>query len=149
MLRKGITGFRHVKDIPLPRVALAAFKSACYGIAPLVGAQVVRIEEASVDNNYHSAVLRVAEEHILVVCNCVFPVLAFATPNIAAKLEFIESTLMANAFAQIGGFEVAAKVSLSKKVSAEALADLSPVELEQVRKWKPCTLGEVMFNLWD
>ena len=88
MLRKGITGFRHIKDAPLPEVALATFKSACYGIAPLIGAQIVQVEEASVDNNYHSAVLRVAREEILVVCNCVFPVLAFATPNTAFRCQF-------------------------------------------------------------
>jgi hypothetical protein len=149
VIRKGITGFRHVKDAPLPRVALATFKSACYGIAPSVDAKVEQVEEASVGNNYHSTVLQVAGEQILVLCNCVFPVLAFATPNIVSKLEFIKSTTLADAFSQIGGFGVATKTSLDKKMSTEVLADLSPVELEQVRKWKPRTVGEVVFNLWD
>lgn len=149
MLRKGIIGFRHFKDVLLPRVAPATFKSACYGAASLVKAQVVRFEEASVDNNFHSAVLQVGGEQIRVVCNSVFPVLAFATPHTTAKLEFVDSTTLADAFAQISGFEVASKARLDERVSAEMLADLLPVELKQVRKWNPQTVDEVMFNCWD
>ena len=146
MLRKGITGFRHIKDAPLPEVPLATFKSACYHIASLVDAQVARIEEASVGNNYHSATLLIAGEPILIVCNCVFPILAFATPN---GFEFIDFVLLTDAFVQIGGFTVATRDSLSKEVSVEAVANLSFVELEQIRKWKPETLGDVVFNFWD
>ena len=154
MIRKGITGsFHSVDPRPLPHVAPKVFKSICYAIARAVGMSVVKFKPCGPTPNFHLAVLkgRNEKETIAIVCNATFPIVAFAEPPSEGQcsLTFRDDERLAAAFRLQGGFEVASASDLSAAVRERELSELGPVEREEVRYWRPQTVGEIVFNWFD
>jgi hypothetical protein len=96
-------------------------------------------------------VLRKHDEHFHVLCNTILPLIGFAQSGAPGYFqpEFRDASVLAAAFAEVGGFEVLRAKFLESYPTAELLADLSAVELEQVRYWRPQRIGDIVFNHWD
>jgi hypothetical protein len=48
-----------------------------------------------------------------------------------------------------GGFRLLDVEELSTPLATADTSELTEAELEQVRYWRPSTVGELMFNWWD
>ncbi|MER6473230.1 hypothetical protein [Streptomyces collinus] len=69
-------------------------------------------------------------------------------PRAGAPPTFTSPPAWADAF-EPGGFRLLNVEELSTPLTAADTSELAEAELEQVRYWRPSTIGELMFNWWD
>jgi hypothetical protein len=152
-LLRGITGFRHIDDEPLPASDVAAFRTHCFTAARLLSGRVSRVESPSshTSNNFASSVLELPEGLVAVLLNAHFPVIGFAEPPREGemRLRFVEVPKLAEVFRGFGGYRVAEVSDLERRATDEDSSRLAPAELEQIRYWRPSRVGDLVFNFWD
>jgi len=152
-LPRGITGFRHVNDPPLPACDFRAFRGHCFAAARVLGGRVRAVEAPMqrVSTNFARAVLELPDGPLVVLLNAHFPVVAFA--ELAAEGEvqprFVDAPGLAELFREFGCYEVLATSELHQPVTAAACRELAPTEREQLQYWRPGRLGDLVFNFWD
>jgi hypothetical protein len=152
-LPRGITGFRHVDDPPLPVSDFAVFRGHSYAAARALGG-CVRSVEAPVrgaEANFARAILELPGGPIAILLNAHFPVIAFADPpaESAAPVRFIDAPALAERFQRFGTYEVWSGSELEVPLTPEACKQLAGAELEQVQYWRPRRVGDLVFNFWD
>ena len=150
ILPEGITGFRgDRRDAPPPTVDPRSFARACHAAARAESGEIERFEPARVSRNYHRAIFRLRDAAIAVLCNAHFPWIAFAEASDNLLLRFKEATPLAAWIEDAMPCEVVSLSSLEAPPDAGLLADLSPVERQEIRYWRPQRLGDIIFNFWD
>ncbi|MFF3660443.1 hypothetical protein [Streptomyces olivochromogenes] len=148
---RGATGFWGQGDDPVPQVDVVAFKTACHVAARSIGATVGEVTSAGVTPSFHTALITAPGIRSTVLCHEVLPVVAFATrsPQAGVPLaDFTSPPAWADAFER-GGFRLLDVEELSMPLAVVDTSELAEAELEQVRYWRPSTVGELMFNWWD
>ena len=154
-LRKGITGFRHVDDPPLPTIDLRSFRSHCFAAARMLGGRVSHLAPKSggVGANFTWAVLELPAGTVAVLVNLHFPVVGIAHPWGDARpdgpVRFIDCEPLACVFEEMGRYEVVSQTELERSTRPEERRQLSPTEVKQVKYWKPTRVGDIVFNSWD
>jgi hypothetical protein len=63
-------------------------------------------------------------------------------------LEFTDRFALAQILSA-AGYQVLPAAELRQPLTSADLSDLSAHEHEQIRYWKPQTVGELLFNYWD
>jgi hypothetical protein len=153
ILRRGITGFRHVDDEPLPVTDSPAFHGHCHEIARRVEGKLVAGGASlnGVERNFIYQMLAIPAGQVAVLLNAHYPVIAFAHPLNAGEvsLHFMDSGALAEAFRFFGVYEVLGLAELEAPLHQEAFGELSAAELEQLKYWKPRRVGDLIFNFWD
>ena len=152
-LPRGITGFRDINDPPLPVTDYADFRGACYEAARTLAGRV-RSTAPAYDSsvaNYARADVELPDAPISILLNAHFPVIAFARPHSqnGSPLTFVDFPELASLLRSSGAYEVWSAADLSSPVTPECCQRLATAELDQVKYWKPGTVGEVAFNCWD
>jgi hypothetical protein len=150
ILPRGITGFftKGLDEAP-PAVNVKTFTRACHSAAQLEGGSAEQIQPASYPRNYHSAVLRLRDGMVAVLCNAHFPWIAFVAASNDDTHRFLTATALASRFREMMPCEVWDPSLLEGHPNAESLAQLSTAEREQIRYWRPERLGDIIFNAWD
>lgn len=151
-LQRGITGLRHIDDDPLPFCDLGEFRSICFEIAREVGYSVVRASEKSGIANFATVVFDSTDPFIAVLLNHHYPILGFAkaeTDESSAELNFIDSDVLAAAFKDREKYEILSEHQLKQPISDDDYLQLGIAERDQLKYWKPQSIGEVIFNYWD
>lgn len=153
ILRRGITGFRHVDDEPLPETDRQAFHRHCHEVARRVKGRVVAgvspLKE--VEHNFAYRVIATPSGQVAVLLNAHYPIIAFAAPLLAGDMvhRFMDCSALAEAFRSVEVYEVMGSADLEAPADPHALRELLPVELEQVEYWRPRRVGDLIFNFWD
>jgi hypothetical protein len=147
-LPHGVTGFWHVRDSPLPRCDLRAFRGHCHKAARLLNGRVVETHDA-VYRSYARATLDLRDGAVTVLLNSFVPIVAFAKPRHDVVVELIDHSDLANIFREFGIYEVPDMLELTARPTPEICTHLSPAEMHQVKYWKPQTVAEIIFNWWD
>jgi len=149
-LPKGITGF----DAPEYGVTAEQFTSACHSAVRQVGGRVLQVQPAydQVTLNFHQAFVALphGQEIIRVLCNAHYPMVAFARPPAYegdARLEFLDCQKLADALSV--EFSVIGSKDACLGIDSELIAELTEVELDQMRYRKTQRIGDVIFNHWD
>src|SRR5688572_25015630 len=151
-LPEQVTGFRMYND---PARALLIdedyFKSACYGVAIQLGAEVVECKpQLDVDRNYYYAIFKISEQYkerqVTILCNPYYGYIAFIPTSV---WRFVDEPALAEKFLQFDGFQTLALTILDTFPAQEHLTDLNKAELNQIKHWKSQCLGEIIFNQWD
>ena len=131
----------------------ATFKKACHQVAHMDGGLVENIELNLVGRSYYDATIRTRTEHLTVLCNSVYPYLAFVPPSSfgpgPTDLTFVKPVHVGSLFSRLTEFQPLDADWLAAELPPDLLADLGRSELEQVGYWKPSRIGDVMFNNWD
>ncbi|MFF7977105.1 hypothetical protein [Streptomyces sp. NPDC007905] len=143
---RGATGFRAAGEAPLREIDLAAFRRVCFAAAREARSRVRDLEVGLV-----ASYRAVAIGGSAVLGHCTLPVVAFAPLPLDRGWpvrEFVEAPWWASNFAE-AGFRPAGGEELGADIDHVDLRDLAETELQQVRHWRPRTLGELMFNWWD
>lgn len=85
------------------------------------------------------------------LCNSVFPVIAFCEPIPEGECQtvFRDCPELAAAIAKLGSWEIASATELDAPVSREELALLAPYEQKAVKYWRCRSIGRVIFNWFD
>ncbi len=153
MIRPGITGFaEHDAIAALPIVPVSEFKSACYSAARAVDANVGEVMAADVGHNYHRAAVRIDLHDLWVVCNAVYPVVAFTQPLQGGACDLIFEAAPAFETALRKAWSCCVTPSLAELSRPPGKADsavLTSAEMDQIRYWKPTTLEQIVFHCWD
>jgi hypothetical protein len=152
-LPRGITGFRHADDPPLPVCDFRVFRGHCFAVARDLGGRFRSVEAPYPRGpaNFALAVLDLPTGRVAVVLNAHFPVVAFAEPlaDGETRLRYVDAPALAERFRGFGMYEVATVAELTHPLTAEACQQLASVEREQVAYWHPGSVGELLFNFWD
>jgi hypothetical protein len=152
-LPRGITGFRHVDDPPLPVSDFAAFRGHCYAAARALGGRVRSVEAPvrGVEANFARAVLELPGGTVAILLNAHFPVIAFADPlaENGAPVPFIDAPALADVFRGFGIYDVWTGSQLEAAAIPEACKQLARAELAQAKYWQPRRVGDLVFNFWD
>lgn len=144
-----ITGFFDRADPPRA-LDRKAFKTACYAAAVIERGSVEKFDLSLSGRSYYAATMRTETDHVSVLCNSVYPYLAFVRGSFGfTDLQFIEPASLASAFSGTSEFQPLSAHWLNSELHPDLLAGLAPTEMEQVKYWKPQRIGEVIFNYWD
>lgn len=157
-LLNGISGFYDVEAIAIPpSVNGTEFKKICHSIAATVtDGKLIDYKEPLTITNFYQASITIQDTVIHVLLNAHYPIVAFASFIEPFNIIFIDSTQLSNQFRMY--YTVVCSGELNEPLRYIELKDtfvlgndndLNNTELEQVRYWKPRTVGELAFNFWD
>ncbi|MFR9770566.1 hypothetical protein [Nocardia sp. SC052] len=105
--------------------------------------------------NFHQGVIAYHDHHVAVVALRDSAVLAVADPRVidfddaaieSGPLTFIEAPDLVAALAEQSGFELLTTAELAQPFDAAAWPEL---DRDDVRYWRPQTVGDALFNYWD
>jgi hypothetical protein len=146
------TGFWHATDAVRPtRIDVKQFRDACHQAARDTGRQVKSVDESVEYENFHRAVLTSThpDRSITVLCNHFVPLLAITEPAPRYMcLLFAEAPDLADAFAHTP-FRLLTPAELNAPLTDAHLTALPRVERDQIRHWRPETVGQTLYNYWD
>jgi hypothetical protein len=146
------TGFWHVTDAVRPTlIDIKQFRAACHQAARDAGWQVESVDKSVQAQNFHRAVLTSTQpdRSITVLCNHYVPLLAVAEPEPQyMRPVFVETPDLANAFS-LTPFRMLSPAELDEPLTDAHIAGLPRVERNEIRSWKPETVGQTIFNFWD
>ncbi|NKY88747.1 hypothetical protein [Nocardia veterana] len=135
---------------------LRAFRRACYAAARRTGGKVIEFRlPDGVAPNYYQGIIAYGDRHLAVVALRDSSVLAVAEPHVFdpregaadfGPLTFHDSPELADALAEQPGFEILTSSQLNGPFNPADWPDIDP---DDVKYWKPQTLGEALFNFWD
>ncbi|MGF0175902.1 hypothetical protein ACQF36_37155 [Streptomyces sp. Marseille-Q5077] len=135
----------------MPQVDAGVFKTACHAVARSIRATVGDVTLAGVTPSFHTVLITAPGIRSTVLCHELLPVVAFVAspPQAGGPLaDFISPPAWADAF-ELGGFRLLDVGELGMPLASADTSELAEAELEQVRYWRPSTVGELMFNWWD
>jgi len=151
-LPRGITGFRHMDDPPLPVSDHAAFRGHCYVAAQTLGGRVRSVEGPSQTSaaNYTRAVIELPGRSIAILLNAHVPIIAFAVASReSGPLQFTDMPALAVLVQRFAAYEVWPASQLAAPLTPDSCKQLAEAELNQIKYWRPRSIGEVVFNVWD
>ena len=133
------------------------FRRACYAAARHTGGKVFEFRLADgVTPNFHQGLIAYHDRTVAVACTRDSAVLALAEPR---TIDFVRGTgewgpltfvdapeLMAALAALLPEYQVLTLSELNGPFDATAWPHISP---DDIKYWRPDTLGEALFNYWD
>jgi hypothetical protein len=152
IVRKGITSFFVHRDIP--KFRFDCFHKIVTSFSKPMGYEIVDMKERDVTPNFHQATLTRQkarqDETISILGHASFPIIAFAEPLVTCEIRFRNAFAIASRinvlFPEV---TIATCEELSRKIEKSDLEPLDRIEREQIKYWKPQTIGELAFNWWD
>jgi hypothetical protein len=149
-LPRGATSF----GLPLgepAEVILRDLKAITYYAARRTHAAVTGIIPAGPTPNFHTAVLTYPARQITILRHDKLPLLAFAEPrdHPSTILVFADDPDLAAVIQEVSDLRILTTAELGQPLSRADLADLDQTEHQQIKYWKPDTIGQLMFNFWD
>ncbi|QFT89660.1 hypothetical protein FIU87_13445 [Bacillus sp. THAF10] len=137
------------------------FKKACYTSVTSLGGRVLSFQEPVVAQNYYYAKVSFPnEENLYILLNSIYPFIAYATSHRAYSMTFKDhkelTTTIRHLYSDM--YRVLQQVELNETLRLkEAKSDmvvlnentLNKWDMDNIKYWKPKTVGEVVFNYWD
>ena len=146
ILPRGITGFWSVNTAPLPLLDEKAFCQMCYSIALENGGTVTELDTDTYPRNFYSAQIRRHDDAVFILQNVHYPYVAFAGQDDSGG--FVLTSQPEWLRLPTGTVRFLSLAELNQDWH-NLCGELSPEELEQIRYWRPQTVGEIIFNTWD
>ena len=149
----GVTGFFYEGE-PRALVDPMQFRSACFLVARGAAGLVESFDSDLLARNYYAATL-VAPEPVTVLCNSVYPYLAFLPAGEYGfrQLRFQHGAHLASLFSDLTEFRAVDLDSLNRPIQSIATDRLAAAEMDQLRYWQRSGLarrvGDAIFNAWD
>ena len=125
-------------------MALACATRSGFSVADLI--------ERGITPNFHTAVLENGNDRLHMLGHSTYPIIAFAEPreSYSCVLVFRDARSIAESLLEMfPDVIIATTAELSKPITNTDLDKLNRAEIEQVKYWKPSTVGELAFNWWD
>lgn len=146
MLPRGITGFWSAKTQPLLTFSEKEFRRMCYLLAGENGGSVVEVDTDITGRNFYFAMIRKYDTSVFILQNIYYPYRAFARRDGVGGFVLIQQP----EWLQLPESQVHFLNLDELNQDWHGLCGaLNAEELEQIRYWKPQTVGEIIFNVWD
>lgn len=146
ILPGGITGFWSVNTAPLPLLDEKAFRQMCHVLGWKNGGTVAEVDTDTTARNFYSAKLSRYDQSVFILQNIYYPFAAFTQRNASGGSIWITPPEWIQLPEDPVRFLSPSELNRDWHGLCE---DLSLEELEQIRYWKPQTVGEIIFNTWD
>ena len=150
-LERQVTGFRYGKEPPLPEFPVGRFRGACHATARVARGAVEQVVEKSYPRIFHSAVIVVSGSRFAVVCNAIYPWVAFVledTEYVADPGTFLDPPAWSAVMVDMG-FLVMSRQLLESPLTAVDTTALGKGEWLQIHSWRPANVGQTVFNSWE
>ncbi|MFE9500579.1 hypothetical protein [Streptomyces collinus] len=132
---------------------LAEFKTACYEVARQTGGRVESASKGRFPPNFHRVVIAFRDRRVAVLCHQTLSLLALATPPVESSiwpLSFIDDPAIGPAIAALVRVRLLTAAELELDWSRAATRPPAEVAYEEdLKYWRPGSVGEVIFNGWD
>jgi len=152
-LPRGVTGFRDRHSEPLPETDPRAFATICYQAARMTGGSAGAITRPGVTPNFHSAVIILGRDQVMLLGHQHVPLLATAAAPLSAGglIAFVDHPHIHAALSRDppAHFRMLTLRELQTPQNLIDCTALDHAELEQISHWNPGTAGELIFNYWD
>lgn len=145
LLPRGITGFFAPGGPPPAPQPVKPFQQLCHWMARENGGRFLSLDPSLAEKNFYAAHMEFRRVPIYLLLNAYAPYCAFAQSLEHNTVVFLEPPAAA---LPPSGYRLLSLKELNKDCR-EAAQALGEAELEQIRYWKPRTVGEVVFNFWD
>ncbi len=135
------------------------FRRVCYEAACRAGGKVIEFRiSGGPAPSFHQGVIAFQNQTVAVACVRGAALLAIAVPRDldftpareSGPLSFIDipdlAAALTDAGADVEGFTVLTAFELDGPIDRARWPGMSSDDL---RRWKPCSLGEALFNYWD
>ena len=151
----GVTSFG--KPPEMPTLPAKQFTTACHAAARLAGGFVGWVAgcEGQAAVNFHRASPWLAEQRILVLCNYLYPFLAFVPTGQAGfgQRTFLAPGPLGQAFAEATDLQPLDLAFLTAPLAPGLLEVFHVQKRHELRYWRGCSMAEcvddVIFNNWD
>ena len=146
ILPRGITGFWSVNSAPPPFLGEKVFRQMCHALAQKSGGTVTEVDTDTTVRNFYFAKVGRYDQSVFILQNIHYPYVAFAQRDTSGG--FIQTNQPEWLQLLEGPVKFLSLAELSQDWSS-LCGELSLEELEQIRHWRPQTVGELIFNVWD
>ncbi|MFN4907144.1 MAG: hypothetical protein ACOVQH_10100 [Burkholderiaceae bacterium] len=150
ILRSGITSFFLHREIP--EFQFAEFAEIVSTSIKPMGFTFGETTERGITPNFNTIKVKRHRDEIMVIGHSNFPIIAFADPFELwlMKISFRNADRIATRIVELyPQVMIATQEELSTRIESAHLELLNRIELDQVKYWKPQTIGELVFNWWD
>lgn len=152
-LPKGITGFTRYTDPPLPSTDEQVFRTVCHAVALALNGDVDYVEPVAKHREKNFSIVTIAthDQHVSVLLHAHYPYLAFASPLSRDQnaISFVDWPAGSNEFRRRSDYTILTTQELATPFSQTDTSSLADAEREQIKYWRPKTVGEIIFNFWD
>lgn len=144
LLKKGITGFYDSKNLCFNRTDYKEFRKICYSLQNTINLKITDTVNPDC-SSYFYAEFTDGENRIYFLMNKYYPVAGFTEEIFHGDKIFID---IDSDISYMTEYEIIPAVTLNS-VFKETENDLAVCELEQIKYWKPVSVGNIIFNEWD
>lgn len=146
MLERGITGSWDVYSAPPSFLDDKAFRQMCHMLARENGGAVAEVDTDTTARNFYFAKICRYGDSIFILQNIHYPYAAFAQRDASGR--FVLTSQPEWLRLPEGSEDFLSPTELEQDWH-DLCRELGPEELEQIRYWRPRTVGEIIFNEWD
>lgn len=154
LLPYGITGFYNSN--PPPCTNRSEFKKTCIALCQETNGRLTSFKHPDINMNFYDAIIDHNNTSIHILLNAHYSYIAFAYSVNYFNIEFIDNPYnhlgdIFNHYRIISLAELSDSISYKNHKNYQLLNrnQLNEAELNQIKRWKPYTLGEIIFNFWD
>ncbi|WP_322445900.1 hypothetical protein [Robertmurraya mangrovi] len=130
------------------------FKETCIHLCRLTAGTLLEFNQPEINVNFYEAILEYEKEIIHILLNAHYPYLAFAKSVNAFNIDFID---IPRFLPYQEGYRVLTFTELYEPIQYKNHKnhlilnenELNIAELNQIKRWKPAIVGEIIFNFWD
>ncbi|MGW0415533.1 hypothetical protein ACWDZX_30415 [Streptomyces collinus] len=133
--------------------ALADFKALCYEFARRTGGHVESVSDGRFPPSFHHVVIAFRDRRVAVLCHQTLPLLALAAPPGESSfwpLSFVDDPAIGSAIAAVSRIRLLTAAELDMDWSrAAAHPPAALAQGKDLTYWRPGSVGDVIFNMWD
>ncbi|MEV4183139.1 hypothetical protein AB0J28_17075 [Streptosporangium canum] len=113
--------------------------------------RVLAVDPAGGRRSFHAAILTYRDRELELVGHVLLPLLALARRRSGSDmaLSFLDDPEVSGKLGAYEPYRVPGTDELALPVARADLSELGEVEMDQIRYWRPETVGELVFNFWD
>lgn len=150
----GISGFYNSDEPKPPEMDVSKYKELSYDLARKLDGELLDFVDSLYPANFYKAYFKLPARNICLIMNKHYPMLAFANTvevGNAIKFEFLD---FPEGKKEVPGqYTVLSAEMLDSEVpkNIDELPEnkLNKGDIEQIKYWKPETIGQIIFNFWD
>lgn len=120
------------------------------------GGNVIEFNDPCCRGNFIEIEVEINDKKLHILLNKHYPIVAFALNVECGSIKFIDEPILTEFFAPF--YQVQSYLELNEQILMNLGSESNPLqndhelnqaELNQIVYWKPRTVGEIIFNIWD
>ncbi len=127
-------------------------QSNCYQVARELNGEITLFDWSNERRSFVAVRINEKGNETTVLFNVFSPIIAFLNQDVKdiyMPSQFVLCERASSAFSMLTDFKVVPLAILQKQLEYDDWCELSDEVKEEIKYWRPYTVGEVIFNNWD